>query len=130
MPRRVGKLDMQLVQTAMKVLEEAVARSRGQAVATAEVRLALLVLFKYVRDREVVRTPWQLASVGTRTVDDGLNVPLGLIRQRLEQQGWIAPAVLLERVPTWPWSSPAPPGWKAASSHPGPDRLDEADPSG
>lgn len=49
-PRRIGKLDAQLVRTAMKVLEEAVARSRGQAVATAQVRLALLVLYRYLRD--------------------------------------------------------------------------------
>lgn len=117
-PRRIGKLDAQLVRTAMKVLEEAVARSRGQAVATAQVRLALLVLYRYLRDRELVRRFWQFASMGTRTVDDGLNFPLGLIRQRLEQQGWIAPAALLERIPTWPWSSPAPPGWKAGPGYP------------
>lgn len=118
MPRRIGKLDAKLVESAMEVLEQAVARSRGQAVATAEVCLALLVLHRYVRDRELVRSFWHLASVGTRTVDDGLNVPLGLIRQRLEQQGWIGPAVLLEGIPIWPWDSPAPPGWKAGPHHP------------
>lgn len=118
MPRRIGKLDAELVGTAMNILEQAVARSNKQAVATLEVRLALLVVHRYARDRELVRRFWQRASASNRTVNDALAEPLQALRKRLEQLGWIAPAVLLERTKTWPWSSPAPPGWLAAPGNP------------
>ena len=127
MPRRIGKLDAQLVATAMKVLEEAVARSRKQGVATLEVRLALLVIHRYARDRELVRRFWQLASTASRTVDDGLAGPFQALRKRLEQQGWIAPAVLIEHTKTWPWNSPAPPGWKGGPGNSRSDNASEGD---
>lgn len=118
MPRRVGKLDAQIVGTAMKILEQAVARSNKQAVATLEVRLALLVVHRYVRDGELIRRFWKRASNPNRTVNDALAEPLRALRNRLEQLGWLAPAVLLERTKTWPWSSPAPPGWLARPDDP------------
>jgi len=43
LPRRVGKLDSQLLETALQILEAAVAHSPGRSVAGVEVRLALLV---------------------------------------------------------------------------------------
>ena len=66
----------------------------------------------YSRDRESVRRFWETASVDGRTVDDGLVEPLRPIRHRLVEKGWLAPVVLLEEVRTWPWDSPAPPGWR------------------
>ena len=111
MPRRVGRLDAHLVEAAMGVLDAAARRSRGQAVATLEVRLALLVVHRYARDRECVRRFWTRASTGNRSVDDGLGEPLQVIRQRLVAAGWLAPSILLDPVRIWPWDSPAPPGW-------------------
>ncbi|WP_205481576.1 hypothetical protein [Sphingomonas arenae] len=125
MSRRVGKLDAQLLGTALKILEQAVARSPGRSVATLEVRLALLVVHRYLRDREAVRRYWDCAADATRTVSEGLADPFHSLRNRLEQQGWIAPAVLLERTPTWPWNSPAPPGWKAGPGDPRFERPSE-----
>lgn len=84
MPRRVGKLDAQLVGTAMKILEEAVRRSAKQPVATLEVRLALLVVHRYVRDRELARRFWKRASNRHRTINNALNEPLQALRKRLE----------------------------------------------
>jgi hypothetical protein len=128
-PRQIGKLDAQLLGTAMKILQQAVARSRGQAVATLEVRLALLVVHRYVRDRELVRRFWQRASLSSRNVNEGLADPLHAISKRLELLGWIAPAVLLERTRTWPWNSPAPPGWMARPDDPRSAKPDNPDPS-
>lgn len=127
MPRRVGKLDAQLLGTAIKILKEALAHSRGQAVATLEVRLALLVVYRYARDKELVRRFWNRASTSNRTVNDALAEPLQALGKRLEQLGWIAPAILLERTKTWPWSSPAPPGWLSRADDP---RSRRDDPSG
>ena len=110
-PRRIGRLDQHLLGAALGVLEAASARSRGQAVATLEVRLALLVIHRYARDGDCVHRFWTRASTGNRSVDDGLGEPLQVIRQRLVAAGWLAPAFLLEPVRTWPWDSPAPPGW-------------------
>lgn len=114
-PRQVGKLDAQLLGTAMTILERAVAHARGQSIATLEVRLALLVVHRYARDREAIRRFWASASKPSRNVSEDLTSPLRIISKRLEQLGWIAPPVLLERTQTWPWNSPAPPGWKASS---------------
>ena len=111
--RHVGKLDAQLLGTAMRILEHAVAHARGQPIATLEVRLALLVVHRYARDRDVVRRFWTLASKPNRNVSEGLTEPLRCISKRLEQLGWIAPPVLLERTPIWPWQGPVPPGWQA-----------------
>ena len=116
MPRRIGRLDAQLVETALGVLDAATRRSLGQAVATLEVRLALLVVHWYARDRECVRRFWLRASVGNRTADEGLAEPLQVIRQRLVTAGWLAPSFLIEPAKTWPWSSPAPPGWVRQTS--------------
>jgi len=129
MPRRVGKLDAQLVGTAMKILQQAVERSNGQTVATLEVRLALLVIHRYVRDRELVRRFWDRASTSNRTVNDALAEPLQALSKRLEQLGWIAPAVLLEPTRTWPWNSPAPPGWLAGPDNARSTNSDEPDAS-
>jgi hypothetical protein len=118
-PRQVGKLDAQLLGTAMTILERAVAHARGQSIATLEVRLALLVVHRYARDREAIRRFWTLASKPSRNVSEDLKAPLRLISKRLEELGWIAPPVLLERTPAWPWQGPVPPGWKAT---PGRDR--------
>lgn len=112
-PRRIGRLDQNLLAAALGVLEAAANRSRGQAVATLEVRLALLVVHRYARDRECVRRFWDRASTPDRSVDNGLGEPLQSIRQRLVAAGWLAPVVLLDPVKTWPWNSPAPPGWSS-----------------
>ena len=114
-PRRISKLDAEMIAAALGVLDRAVCASRGSAVASIEVRLSLLVVYAYSRDRETVRRFWERASVDGRTVDDGLVEPLRAIRHRLVEQGWGASAVLLEDVRTWPWDSPAPPGWRAAN---------------
>lgn len=114
LPRRIGAVDVRLIAAALKVLEDAVSRAPGRDVATVEVRLALLVTFVYSRDAAVTREFWQRASNATRAVAAGLNDPLQLIRQRLMERGWLASAPVEERTPTWPWNSPAPPGWKPA----------------
>ncbi|MCW3796209.1 hypothetical protein OMW55_00090 [Sphingomonas sp. BN140010] len=116
MPRRIGRLDAHLLSAALAVLEGVTQRSHGQAVATLEVRLALLVVHRYARDRDCVRRFWLRAADGNRTVDAGLAEPLQLIRHRLVAAGWLAPPVLLEPARTWPWDSPAPPGWKAPAA--------------
>ena len=100
MPRRIGRLDAQLVGTAIKILEQAVARSNKHAAATLEVRLALLVVHRYARDRALVRRFWERASSSNRTVNDALAEPLQALKKRLEQLGWLAPAVLLEPTKT------------------------------
>lgn len=125
MRRRISKLDAETLAAALGVLDRVVCSSCGGAVATLEVRLSLLVVYAYSRDRESVRRFWERASVGGRTVDDGLVEPLRAIRHRLVGQGWIAPAVLLEEARTWPWDSPAPPGW----GHSNPSRdADKSEP--
>ena len=111
MARRVGRLDAKLIDAALTVLDAAARRSLGQAVATSEVRLALLVVHRYARDHDCVRAFWTRASAGDRTVDNGLGEPLQVIRQRLVSTGWLAPAVLVEPTRTWPWNGPPPPGW-------------------
>ncbi len=121
LPRRVGKLDSQLLGTALQILEAAVARSPGRSVAGVEVRLALLVVHGYARDRQLVRDYWECAGDAARNVSEGLSDPYARLRKRLEQLGWVAPAVNLDRVHTWPWNSPAPPGWRAAPGYERPD---------
>jgi hypothetical protein len=112
LPRQIGKFDVRIIATAMKVLEDAVARSPGRDIATAEVRLALLVVYVYSRDSEGTGEFWSRAGDAGRPAARGLHDPLGLIRQRLMERGWLAAAPVEERTPTWPWNSPAPPGWK------------------
>ena len=114
MPRRIGRLDAHLLGAALEVLDGATRRSLGQAVATLEVRLALLVVHRYARDRECVQRFWSRASTGNRTADEGLAEPLQVIRQRLVTAGWIAPSFLIEPSKTWPWESAPPPGWARA----------------
>jgi hypothetical protein len=94
--RRIGRLNEDTVATAVQVLENAVARSPGRMVATIEIRLALMLVHKYIRDPAPVRLLWERAGNGGRTSDQGLHEPLSLIRARLEQQGWLAPRVLTE----------------------------------
>lgn len=77
-----------------------------------EVRLALLVLHQYARDRKLVRGFWERASADDRTVSEGLQEPLHALRKRLEELGWLAPDVQLNRVSYWPWNTPTPPGWR------------------
>jgi len=113
MPRRVGKLDAQLLATAMEILEHAVATSRDRPIGTLEVRLALLVVHRYARKRELVSAFWQRAKIERRTVNEGLAEPLQAIRAHLVRLGWLAPPVLIEPTKTWPWDSPPPPGWLA-----------------
>lgn len=110
-PRRIGRFDAHLLCTALEVLEAAARQSRGQAVATIEVRLALLVVHRYARDRDCVRGFWLRATIGNRTAECGLAEPLQVIRHRLVAEGWLAPSVLIEPAKTWPWDSPSPPGW-------------------
>ena len=112
LPRQIGKIDARLIAAAMTVLEEATARSPHRDVATAEVRLALLVVYVYARDAEMVREFWRRAGNAAREVSAGLQHPLALIRQQLMERGWLAPDAVVERTPTWAWGSPAPPGWK------------------
>ena len=114
MSRRIGRLDAQLVEAALDILDAATRRSLGQAVATLDVRLALLVVHWYARDGECVRRFWLRASVGNRTADEGLAEPLQVIRQRLISAGWLAPSFLIEPAKIWPWDSPPPPGWAHA----------------
>lgn len=113
MKRRVGRFDAHVLAIALAILEAAVQRSRGQAVATMEVRLALLVVHRYAQDSDCVRHFWSRASTGNRSVDDGLAEPLKIIRQRLVSSGWLAPVYLVEPGRIWPWNSPAPPGWRS-----------------
>jgi len=87
MAKRVGKLDGQLLGTALKILEQAVARSPGRSVATLEVRLALLVVHRYLRDRDLARRFWDCASNPSRAVSEGLSEPFRSLCHRLEQQG-------------------------------------------
>lgn len=124
LPRRIGKLDEQLIAAAMKILDQAVARSPGRAVATPEVRLALLVTYVYMRDAEAVRAFSVRAGDTSRSVSTSLHDALGVVRQRLIERGWLAPEPVVDRVPTWPWQSPAPPGWR---ERPNPAGRDEAD---
>ena len=86
--------------------------------ATLEVRLALLVVYRYTRNRGAVRRFLERASVTLPTVNDGLHEPLSTIHARLVERGWIAPEILLERTHTCPWSSPAPRGWRPSTSFP------------
>lgn len=58
MSRRVAKLDAHLLELAMHILERAVRVSCGRAVASVELRLALLVIYSYSRDRDGVRRFW------------------------------------------------------------------------
>ena len=113
-PRRIGRLDAHLLGAALGVLDGATRRSLGQAVATLEVRLALLVVHRYARDRECVQRFWSRASVCNRSADEGLAEPLQVIRHRLVTAGWIAPSFLIEPSKTWPWESAPPPGWASA----------------
>lgn len=112
MRRRVGALDGRIIDAALDILGTAARRPGGGAVATLEVRLALLVLHRYARDRDVVRRFWERAQVARTTVNDGLEEPLSAIQARLVERGWLAPDILLGRTQTWPWSSPAPRGWR------------------
>jgi hypothetical protein len=100
----------------LRILREAVAGSAGQSVATIEVRLALLVLHRYVRNGVLIRQFWERTTLARRTVDDGLSGPLEGIRTSLRRAGWLAPTSEPAQVRFWPWSSPAPPGWFV---HPG-----------
>ena len=113
-PRRIGRFDAHLLSTALGVLDAAARRSRGQVAATLEVRLALLVVHRYARDRDCVRSFWSRASIGNRNADEGLIEPLQVIRQRLVTKGWLAPSFLIDPERIWPWDAPAPPGWLQA----------------
>lgn len=112
LPRRISRFDAHLIATAMSVLEEAVARSPGRDVATPHVRLALLVVYSYGEDEEGARTFWSRAADAKRVASEGLHEPLAVIRQGLIRSGWLAPTATVERTRTWPWQSPAPPGWR------------------
>lgn len=118
MKRRVGALDARTLDAALRILEAAVDRHGDGSTATLEVRLALLVLYRFTRDRAAVRQFWERASVAMPTVNDGLQAPMAAIREQLVERGWLAPDILLERTHTWPWSSPAPRGWRASPSCP------------
>lgn len=110
MPRRVAKLDAQLVETAVAVLEAA-ARSKVRPIATIDVRLALLVVHAFVREDKTARQFWERASLERPTVNDTLTQPLTRLKLLLVKGGWLAPEVLIERQRTWPWQTPAPRGW-------------------
>jgi hypothetical protein len=118
MKRRVGALDARTIDVALRILQAAASMQSGGSTATLEVRLALLVLYRFTRDREAVRKFWERASIVQPTVNDGLQDPLAAIRERLVERGWLGPDLLLERVHTWPWSSPAPRGWRASPACP------------
>ena len=109
--RQISKLDEETVATAVRLLEDAAARSPGRAVAIIEIRLALLTVHKYTGDAPPIWLFWERAGDAGRTTDHGLSEPLKAIQHRLEELGWIAPRVLTEPTKTWPWNSPAPPGW-------------------
>lgn len=117
LPRRVGRLDQQTLEAALTILDD-VARRRAGAVATTEVRLALLVLLRYSGQRDAAKLFWDRASIAIPLGTDSLHDPLASIRHALVQRGWIAPEAPLERTKTWPWNSPAPPGWYASLACP------------
>ena len=116
MPRRIGRFDAHLLGTALGILDATTRRSGGQDAATLEVRLALLVVHGYVRDRECVRSFWSRATTANRTADEGLIEPLQVIRHRLIARGWLAPSFLIDPERVWPWDASAPPGWLRAAS--------------
>jgi hypothetical protein len=118
MKARVSKLDAETVQIALAALREALSQQRKGAVATREVRLALLVLLRYTGQREAARQFWERASLTRPLTTDSLRQPLALIEHALLQRGWIAAEVRLDRPRVWPWNSPAPPGWIASPSCP------------
>lgn len=108
MRRRVGALDARILDAALLILQPTAERQSSGPAATLEVRLALLVLYRFTRDREAVRNFWERALIARPTVSHGLQEPIAAIRGRLVERGWLAPDILLERVHTWPWSTPAP----------------------
>lgn len=111
LPRRVGTLDKRIIEAALAVLDEA-SRRRSTPRDTIEVRLALLILHRYARDRELIAACWRYASRGDGSVVDTMTKRVGLLRWRLVERGWIArPEILRDEVPHWPWQSPAPPGY-------------------
>lgn len=114
MPRRLGELDRRLIDAAMTILSDA-ARSKAGAVATVEVRLALLVVHRYARDRDAAALYWRRASTASRHVSESLRDPLDRLQASLVRSGWLAPDILIQPMPTWPWNSPAPPSWRAQS---------------
>ncbi|SEM73353.1 hypothetical protein SAMN05192583_1032 [Sphingomonas gellani] len=109
--RRIGKYDEQLIGAAVGVLQDIVARSPGREVATLDLRLALLVVHRYMRDPKPIRELWERAGNAQRPAASGLQEPMAVIRYRLEQGGWLAPEVLLEDTRRWVWDSPPPKGW-------------------
>lgn len=118
MPRRIGTLDTKTLATALDILEAAKTEPATRQVATRELRLALLIAYRYAGDRTAVKLFWERASRERPSVNDTLHEPLGAIREALVKRRWIAPEVLLAHQCTWPWSSPAPRGWKTAPDVP------------
>lgn len=52
------------------------------------------------------------------TVNDGLHEPSAALREKLVEEAWIAPEILLERVHTWPSRSLPPQGRRTSSERP------------
>lgn len=117
LPRQVGKLDAALIEAAMAVLVEATGRGSGSQ-ATVELRLALLVLHRYVRDRELLRATWAQASGGEKAVWQTLQASVHAIRVKLVREGWLPSEAPTREPRRWPWSSPAPRGWLVSPSCP------------
>lgn len=124
MPRRIGRLDSETLAAALAILDN-IARRRTGAVDTLDVRLALLVLLRYSGHREAAKAFWDRAGLADPLGTENLHDPLGLIRDALVKRARIAPEQRLERTKTWPWNSPAPPGWYAPPTHPQPPGHDE-----
>lgn len=111
-PRKVGALDAALIDLSMKVLYEAAYRWTAGPVGTMEVRLALYVVYRYVRERHLVDEYWRIANrargwAGEPACLDAFQA----IRTRLERTGWLLPPPDLVRDQTWPWDSPPPDDW-------------------
>ena len=118
LPRRIGALDVKTLETTMQVLEEAHASQRVSSVATRELRLALLVVHRYARNREAVKLFWERASLANPGVNDTLDEPLRLIRLSLEARGWLAPKYRQVRSRTSPRPKPPPQGWPPSPARP------------
>ena len=71
---------------ALKVLKAAAYRAETSSIATPEVRLALRVLFPYLRDDALLRKFWELATID-RGISDSCHPTLARIAGLLQERG-------------------------------------------
>jgi len=87
---RMGPLDRKLLAAALAVLDEAAGRSGKGKVADQPVRLALLVVHRYLRDPGLVTAYWEAASQGEDRPGVSCHLPFRHIEERLVRQGYIS----------------------------------------